>query len=326
MSSDSQLAANQANALKSTGPRTAQGKATARRNALKHGMTCQKENLFRNDAKLYKTRLESWAKTARPRTDMELYQLEGVVRATVNLDRCARNAQAEQDRRERQVFGHWEGVQTKKINRAIKHWTTQPGNCVAELETFARGVEWLLGQWDELAETLEANEFWTIDEAYLAMRLMGKCPEMFPGDGELAAFRMFVVATLPGFDADVLDEYLGIDTSQLEPEARSAAHKAKLPTREDALEGLWATYNAELDRLGPIQERLWETEDWPALSERIDLVSFDDSKTGVLRRRYESANHMDVHRCFKQLNELRRQRLVRVDDQIDVMERESKEL
>ena len=31
----------------------------------------------------------------------------------------------------------------------------------------------------------------------------------------------------------------------------------------------------------------------------VDLAAFDDSKSGVLRRRYESANHMDLHRCLK---------------------------
>ena len=79
MASDKQLEANKANALKSTGPKTAQGKATARRNALKHGMTCEKENLFSNDARLYKNRLESWEKTTKPRNDLEHYQLAGAV-------------------------------------------------------------------------------------------------------------------------------------------------------------------------------------------------------------------------------------------------------
>src|ERR1700730_16922978 len=144
MATERQFAANQANALKSTGPKTAQGKATARRNALKHGMTCEKENLFRNDARLYKERLERWTKVVKPRNDMELYQLESAVRATVNLDQCARNAKAGLNQRKRQVVGHWDGVQTKKLNRALQGWTTQPAECVAQLETFARGCAWLL--------------------------------------------------------------------------------------------------------------------------------------------------------------------------------------
>ncbi len=39
MSTSSQIAANQANAQLSTGPRTGQGKSVASRNATKHGFT-----------------------------------------------------------------------------------------------------------------------------------------------------------------------------------------------------------------------------------------------------------------------------------------------
>jgi hypothetical protein len=176
-----------------------------------------------------------------------------------------------------------------------------------------------------LSEALEANECLTGPQALLAMRLMGKCPEMFPGDGELAAFRMFVVATQPDIDADEVANFLCIDMSQLEPEARDAAINAKLPTREAALEGLWATLDAELERLGPIVEQLWDCEDGPALSEKMALAAFDNSKNGVLRRRYESANHMDMHRCLKQFTEQRRQSVLRDDDEFDLEEREADE-
>src|SRR5580704_15775974 len=126
MASDKQIAANQANAIKSTGPKSAQGKATASRNALKHGMTCEKEDLFSSDANLYKDRLERWTKAARPQNDLEVFQLECAVRAAVNLDRCARNADAALDRRKRKVVGDWDGVQTKKVNATTEHWTAQP--------------------------------------------------------------------------------------------------------------------------------------------------------------------------------------------------------
>jgi hypothetical protein len=93
----------------------------------------------------------------------------------------------------------------------------------------------------------------------------------------------------------------------MEASARLVVLESKLPMREDALEGLWATIDAELERLEAIRACLWENQDAPALSEKIDRAAFDDSKTGVLRRRYQSANHMDMHRCLKQLTEQRRQ-------------------
>jgi hypothetical protein len=321
MVTERRMVANKSNALKSTGPTTAEGKANARRNALKHGMTCEKENLFSSDAILFKDRLGRWTKTFHPRNDVELYQIECAVRATVNLDRCARNANAEMDKRTRQAVGHWEGVQTKKINQATKHWTTQPANCVAQLEKFARGVEWLLARWEELAQALEANKCWTRNEAWYAIRLMGKCPETFDGDGEVAAFRNLVIAAWPEIKPGAIDALLHIETASLEPEAQDSVLNQKLPTREEALEGLWATLNAELERLIPLRERLWEREDGPARSQKMDLAAFDDSKNGVLRRRYESANHMDLHRCLKQFTEQRRQTELRSDDPIEIEER-----
>jgi hypothetical protein len=129
-----------------------------------------------------------------------------------------------------------------------------------------------------------------------------------------------VVATLPEIDPDEVDEFLGVDTSQLEPEARVAYLRENLPTREDALEGLWATFNAGLERLEPIRANLQERTDGPALAAKIDLVAFDGSKKGVLRRRYESANHMDMHRCLKQLTEQQRLREIRVDEDWEIEE------
>jgi hypothetical protein len=321
MVTDRKMVANKANALKSTGPTTAEGKATARRNALKHGMTCEKADLFSSDAKLFKDRFERWTKTVHPRNDVELYQIECAVRATVNLDRCSRNANAEMDKRTRQAVGHWEGVQTKKINQATKHWTTQPASCVAQLETFARGVESLFARWEDLALALEANKCWTRDQAWYAMRLMGKCPEVFNGDGEVAAFRNLVIAAWPEIKPGAIDALLHIDTASLEPEAQDAVLNQKLPSREEALQGLWATLDAELERLVPIREKLWKSEDGPARSQKMDLAAFDDSKNGVLRRRYESANHMDMNRCLKQFTEQRRQTELRADDPIEIEER-----
>ena len=46
MASEAQIAANRANAARSTGPRTARGKARSYRNALKHGAFARKYGAF----------------------------------------------------------------------------------------------------------------------------------------------------------------------------------------------------------------------------------------------------------------------------------------
>ena len=177
MATEKQIEANQANALKSTGPRTAEGKAKSRRNALKHGLTSDNDVLPIEDERLYHERLERWTNEAKPETDMERYQLESAVLATVKLDRCARTERAVMKGKRRRARGTWEGVQTKKVNAIIKHWTTTPAKCVARLETFTRGCDWLLERWEELATALETNESWTGEQAWMALRLLGKPPK-----------------------------------------------------------------------------------------------------------------------------------------------------
>ncbi len=52
MSTPQQIQANQANAKKSTGPRTAEGKAASSRNAFTHGLSATPESLFANSPAL----------------------------------------------------------------------------------------------------------------------------------------------------------------------------------------------------------------------------------------------------------------------------------
>ena len=58
MSSRKQRDANRRNALKSTGPKTAKGKAQAKMNALKHGLTAEEIVIPGEDGKKFDALLE----------------------------------------------------------------------------------------------------------------------------------------------------------------------------------------------------------------------------------------------------------------------------
>ncbi len=51
MASEAQISANRRNAVQSTGPKTAEGKAAASRNALRHGLSAQPVVLFDEQAR-----------------------------------------------------------------------------------------------------------------------------------------------------------------------------------------------------------------------------------------------------------------------------------
>jgi hypothetical protein len=313
MATDAQIAANQTNALKSTGPRTMEGKMKSRRNALKHGMASDGKVLPPEDRRKFNERITLWSGEWKPQCDMERYQLEIAVSASVQVDRCKRHEEAEIGRRRRVATQNWEKTQKRRIKKCTKHWLTQPAECLEQLQEFTRGCEWILAGWEELAQALEDNECLTAEEGCRAMRLLGWPPELYhEWNGEVAAFRTFVLAANPEVDCDEVDLFFGVDTSSLELEERKAACRAKLPSIDFGREALWSTMDAEFERLVPLREALWEA-DGPALSEKIDLATFDDSPTGILRRRYQTASHLDMSRSLKRLAELRRVKLVRLE-------------
>src|SRR5208283_5066680 len=69
MSSAAQVAANQANAQLSSGPKTPEGKAKSSRNALKTGLTGRTMILPKGDAELYEQHVLAYAERFNPEGD-----------------------------------------------------------------------------------------------------------------------------------------------------------------------------------------------------------------------------------------------------------------
>jgi hypothetical protein len=81
MASPAQIAANRANAQKSTGPRSAEGKAASRFNALKHGIDAQSIVLPGEDPAAYDELARSYYDTIRPATPEERFHVDTMIRA-----------------------------------------------------------------------------------------------------------------------------------------------------------------------------------------------------------------------------------------------------
>jgi len=76
--SEAQLAANRANAQKSTGPSTPAGQAKSSKNALKHGLTGKTVLLPHEDPALYQSELAELIEMHRPATDDELRLVQSI--------------------------------------------------------------------------------------------------------------------------------------------------------------------------------------------------------------------------------------------------------
>ncbi len=81
MASLSQIAANRANAQKSTGPRSAEGKSVSRLNALRHTLDAKDLILPGEDPAAYRSLAEDYYQEFQPASPSELFHVETMVRA-----------------------------------------------------------------------------------------------------------------------------------------------------------------------------------------------------------------------------------------------------
>jgi hypothetical protein len=91
MATEAQIEANRANAQKSTGPRTPEGKAVVSRNALTHGLLARAGVLPGEDAQEFQAHREGLLQQLRPGSSLEEVLAERIVDLSWRLQRAARD-------------------------------------------------------------------------------------------------------------------------------------------------------------------------------------------------------------------------------------------
>ena len=81
MATPAQILANRANAQKSTGPRSVEGKAASRFNALKHGLDAQSAILPGEDPADYQALADAYDADFHPRTATERFHVDTLIRS-----------------------------------------------------------------------------------------------------------------------------------------------------------------------------------------------------------------------------------------------------
>jgi hypothetical protein len=86
---DAQIQANRQNALRSTGPKTPEGKEQSRQNALKHGLTGDGVVIAVEDAEEVERRFAAFRKELRPSTEVGLTLVRRAATLAVRMEKCA---------------------------------------------------------------------------------------------------------------------------------------------------------------------------------------------------------------------------------------------
>ena len=199
MASAAQIAANRQNALKSTGPRTEEGKARARANALTHGLTARTvlPVLPHEDPRAFADRIATWTEDWQPQSAGETELVCHAAKLSWLLDRAdrtetahlshqvreaaMRGGQHDADRFEEiDLLGRklFYDTQPRDLERGVysqpPEWVDQPAVFVRRLEQTREGCRWLLDRWLEFRNLIHREAPWREADFFRFIRLQGK--------------------------------------------------------------------------------------------------------------------------------------------------------
>lgn len=246
-STNARVEANRRNALKSTGPKTEEGKTKSRRNALKHGLTGAGIVLPEEDEVRFEEETEQWAKELRARSEHERAMIKALVIAKNRHFRAFEMESRMRVRTARRAATQWEPDQRSAVQRLADKLpkAKTPGLIVEELKATPAGCRWLIERWNELEWALEVNGDWNETCQNLAFDLLGVPRGM----------REFSVA-LP-FDATIDDKktLARENIDELTADLEEFVEDSDEEDRRNAMEGKFWDDSPEARRLRSYDER-----------------------------------------------------------------------
>ena len=167
---EAQVAANRLNAQKSTGPKTPEGKARSRANALKHGL-CSSV-VVTEDAELVQQRAEEFFYTLKPQNYFHCWLVDQAALSSVRLDRSQRIERRIRDKVALRAELTWDDDRRLEAEVVGGMLHRQPAETVETLRRSPQGCDWLIGRWAQLAHAADSNPGgWTEEQATMAFDL-----------------------------------------------------------------------------------------------------------------------------------------------------------
>ena len=309
MASRNRIAANRANAKKSTGPRTEEGKVRSRANSLKHGMSGAGIVLPEEDRARWEGRAETWAEDLGARCELDRYLAGRAALASVRLDRCVRTETATLRQRREYALAAWEHARVRDagVDALANLLPADPSRAVRGLSRSVLGCEWLIEGWEGLALALAKAGCWDADQVREALDLLGLpgVPTVSHNSAASATWAAAMsVSAYEGFPDSVeeWERFHEVIDPPADPRERHASALARLMDTHEAFMTLARLCDSERERLEALRETLWERNDEPERQQALDRVMIDTTPDGMLRRRYEAASTSELHRAIDQVH------------------------
>ena len=150
MTSLRQIAANQANGAKSTGPNTPEGIDRASGNATKHGLTSHGKPRDTDSAAEFQDRIDSWIADAAPEGEFATWLVEVMAIESGRYLNC-RILEAElRDNEARRAETSWDLDRKADVELLAKKLAGDPAETLTRLRRSKHGVLLLKGRWEGL--------------------------------------------------------------------------------------------------------------------------------------------------------------------------------
>ncbi len=285
--SPARLAANRINASKSTGPRTEEGKAASRGNALKHGLAGEGIALPAEDAAEVERRFLEIEAELRPDGAVAHALARRVALLSIRMERCVVHESAAISDRVRSAEGDFDEARTAEVARLIEDIDADPAAHLRQLRRMPEGVDRLIAIWLALKAdlTCTAEDRWRPAHRLMAENLSGRRP----GDFGIGRVEALARAIRGDFTHLTSGEGAGLDDRARAVWARERMGEL-IDSEVEALRAHRATLDLEaIDR---------------SRAGAASRALFDGSKEAQLARRYEAAAERGFYRALRELRRL----------------------
>ena len=178
MATEKQIEANRRNSALSTNPKTDEGKAQSRANAMTHSLTAV--TLLPPDQKaVRKARYAAWSISLKPEDELQEFQLELAVEASLRIENCqARELERKIELAEiaSDSGSKWETDRKREVAKLGRSLRRNPEMIALQLRSMPAGREWLIDRWKFLLMAVAEGQTssWRASESNLALDLMGR--------------------------------------------------------------------------------------------------------------------------------------------------------
>ncbi len=284
--SEARISANRQNALRSTGPKTPEGKERSRANSLKHGLTGEGVVLSPQDAAEVALRAGELEGELRPSGRMGRILVQRIAVISVRLDRSVEHEFAAVAENVRHAQERFDDDRARAREIAFDWIASEPSTHARRLRTTHEGIDRLIQAYHDLEADLDRpGVVWAYGHWQRLENLEGRRSEEFPQTR-----------------AEALSKVLWGNNASLEPGEADGMDKPALDAW--ARDGIRAVVREGVERLRALRETIDVGAIEQDRREAGSRALFDPSGEATLARKYEAAAERGLYRALRELREV----------------------